>query len=105
MSTEFYARDFLNRPGHHRGAYVIASVDIDDDDVEPEKVCVDGELTISDCSRIVHVEFCATTPDELDNALHKARLLHRTVCDFVVALEAACAQVTARRAAASSSEQ
>jgi len=47
------------------------------DDVEPEKVCVDGELTISDCSRIVHVEFWTTTPDELDNALHKARLLHR----------------------------
>lgn len=86
--NSYYRRRFLNKRGHHAGAYVIASVELDrrrhcdvDHDV------VDATLTIADCGRITTLDFDAYTEVEARNALYKARLLRDVVDGFVRSLE------------------
>lgn len=87
MPEPYYFRDFLNTPGHHAGAYVLASVDVDDAADGPLSPSLDARLTLADCGRIVTLDFDCYDADGVDNALHKARLLRRAVGEFVAALE------------------
>lgn len=84
-----YRRRFLNRRGHHAGAYLLAEITLGrlgDNDSH-----VDASLTLADCSRIVTLDFDAYSHREGENALHKARLLRDLFIDYVDALERACA--------------
>ncbi|PJI93546.1 hypothetical protein [Luteimicrobium subarcticum] len=89
MSDPYYARDFLNTPGHHGGAYVLATVETDADTAGESLVgpSLDARLTVSDCGRVTTLNFVCYEADDIDNALHKARLLRRTVDEFAAALE------------------
>jgi hypothetical protein len=89
-SRTFYRRRFLNRRGHHGGAFVLA-------DIHPEKYLSDGRevhdisafIAIADCSRVATIDFDVHTAADARNALHKAHLLLRVITDFVDALEQA----------------
>lgn len=74
---KFYRRGFLNKPGEQFGAYILAEIP------EEEDYC---ELTISDCSRVVSIEFYMGEKSR-ENSLYKARLLLKTIQEFVEALE------------------
>lgn len=84
----FYRGRFLNRRGHHAGAYVIADVDLEAfrDDTNKHVAAV---LTVSDCARITTLDFFSEDRRTMANALHKAHSLQTVVNDFVEALEAA----------------
>jgi hypothetical protein len=95
-STEgYYRREWLNEPGIHGGAHVIATVGIDEDWCEGHRV--DASLTISDCNRSVQLDFDLWTgnegvdEDDRRNGLHKARLLAEIAREFADALELAYA--------------
>jgi hypothetical protein len=89
----YYRRSFLNRPGHHAGAYVIADVTLQRG--TSGGLTVDGDLTIADCARVTSLDFYVASDAsaaERRNALHKARVLRDVVNDFVEAFEAALAE-------------
>ncbi|MFN8169298.1 MAG: hypothetical protein U0S36_10995 [Candidatus Nanopelagicales bacterium] len=82
-----YRRTFLNRPGHHAGAHVIAEIE---ETVSETDRYVDASLTIADCSRQVTLDFSLERSDPVAvrrNALHKARVLRDTVVAFTDRLE------------------
>jgi hypothetical protein len=81
-------RRFLNLPGFHGGAYVLAYVeDTSDREPRPEPYCKDDcpdcphnfearvILEISDCSRRVELEFDLDTESARANSLHKVDTL------------------------------
>lgn len=95
MATRrFYRRRFLNRRGHHAGAYVLADCKVsshrDDGAIKRE---VDADLTISDCSRVTTLDFSSFSVADARNSLYKARLLRAVVNEFTDALEDAIAEV------------
>lgn len=87
-----YRRRFLNRRGHHAGAYAIA-------DIRTYRRRgrgagsngIDATLTLSDCSRIIDLDFNVYDEASARNALYKADLLRTVVDDFVTAYEKAVA--------------
>ncbi|MFE7504383.1 hypothetical protein [Promicromonospora sp. NPDC057488] len=86
----FYRRTFLNRRGHHAGAYALADITTEPgftDDAQAKRVS--ARLTIADCGRVVTLDLDADTPAEARNALHKARLLRDIIDQSVEALERA----------------
>lgn len=91
----FYRRRFLNRRGHHAGAYVLADISLDTwrPAERAPRQSVEATLTIADCSRVGTLDFCADKPVELRNALHKAQVLREVVADFADALERAADEV------------
>lgn len=98
--TPFYRRLFLNKPKHHAGAHIIASVKPTvTRDKKTKKVTwkeIDAELTIGDCRRVVTLEFSAYGKDynrDLKNALYKAHTMLHVVTDFVAALEEAIEEI------------
>jgi len=86
----FYRRRFLNRRGHHAGAYAIAECTIE---TYNDKVEIDAYVTVADCSRVVTLDFGSRTSSERANSLHKARELKAIVDGFCSALEAANSDV------------
>ncbi len=97
-------RRFLNRPGHHAGAYVHAVVGDSSTCVEPDCThdwCVDVDLTIADCSRIVSLDFEIGTAAERRNSLHKVDTLIDALGQFrealVVESDRAAARARPRR--------
>jgi len=89
MSTRrMYRRRFLNRPGHHAGAYAIAEVNVYAGRKKGNPY-VSASLAIADCSRVVELDFYADDDASAANALHKARLLREIVMDFADAYERA----------------
>lgn len=89
-SLRFYRRTFLNKRGHHAGAYVIAEGIVEPGfHTDDGKLEVSAALTVADCSRIVTLDFDAHDSASARNALHKARLLKVVVDGFVDALERA----------------
>lgn len=84
MPEIFCRRTFLNRRSHHRGAYVLAHIADD-----PRYGTISAQLTIADCDRVVHLDLDVNEPRDVSNALFKASLLRRVVCDFVDAFERA----------------
>jgi len=96
VPNRFYIRRFLNRPGHHAGAYLLASVP-DTSNWDPD---AEGspwiEFEIADCSRRVSLDFPLHTRSQRRNSLYKARLLRRSLEAFIAALEAEARLAEAR---------
>ncbi|MGH8985557.1 MAG: hypothetical protein ACRDY6_16990 [Acidimicrobiia bacterium] len=93
--NRFYARRFLNSPGHHAGAYVLAVVEqtrSDDADPYPEIF-----FELADCSRHVALDFPLTTASSRRNSVRKARLLADAATRFADALEAEADAIAERR--------
>lgn len=101
QGRRFYARRFLNRRGHHAGAYVLASIDVEPPRTPRARPWVDASITIGDCGRVVTLDCGGGDRGEISNALRKARVLHEVLGDFVEALEAAAAETVLPRRAAS----
>lgn len=93
MATRFYRRRFLNRRGHHAGAYIYANLAIEARRREGARDVIDAELTIADCSRVMTLDFAVYDRAGARNAVYKARLLRQVVNDFTDALEAAVADL------------
>lgn len=83
-SKPFYRRRFLNRRGHHAGAFVLAECKIVTYRKRPE---LDAAVTIADCSRLVTLDLGGETTSEISNALFKARTLRDTLVDLTATLE------------------
>lgn len=77
VGYRYYRRQFLNRPGIHEGAYVLASVAADSRH---------HVLCISDCDRVIRLEFDRSSARRRRNALHKLDLLIDTLTGFRAAL-------------------
>src|SRR5690348_11030227 len=78
--TVFYRRRFLNRPRHHLGAHIIATVDVETfDDGTPY---VDARLHLSDCSHHLTLDFSAYDLRDADNALRKVARLRSVLADY-----------------------
>lgn len=84
-------RQFLNRPGHHGTAAIIASVEntsrLPKDELRFGR-CPRVYLNISDCSRQVALQFDLNTPAQQANSLHKIKTLVDALATFRAALEA-----------------
>jgi predicted Zn-dependent protease len=88
----FYRRTFLNKRGHHAGAYVLADVSLERGMLSDDGTDVCAQLTVADCGRITQLDFDVHDRDTAANALHKARVLKTVVDRFVDALESAVAE-------------
>jgi hypothetical protein len=73
----YYRRAFLNRAGTYAGAYVLATV---------SEHSAYGHITISDCDRIMRLEFDQSDPHFRRNTLRKVDLLIDTFTGFRAAL-------------------
>jgi hypothetical protein len=90
-------RRFLNRPGHHAGAYVIAVVGDSESCRDKDcshQYCIDVRLSISDCARLVALDF------DLDDAAGRRNSMYKinTLIDALVAFRAAL-EIEVERAA------
>jgi hypothetical protein len=84
MPHRYYTRRFLNRRGHHAGAYVLASVE--DTSRRPDDVrWTEVEFVLSDCGRQIQLDFDVDA-DSLANSLHKVDVLLDTLTKFRAAL-------------------
>jgi len=94
-------RWFLNLPGFHGGAYVVAYVeDTSERDIRRDPYCDDDctccpqnfeprtILEIADCSRTIVLEFDLDTPEGRENSLHKLDTLEIAIRVFRDAFEA-----------------
>ena len=83
-------RKFLNRPGFHAGAYVLAEVE----DSRKHKKGKHGwpyvhvDLTLADCSRVVSFDFDLSSAKQRANSLHKIDALVDSLTQFRDALRA-----------------
>lgn len=83
-------RKFLNKPGYHAGAYVLAEVE----DSRKHKKRKHGwpyvhvDLTLADCSRVVSFDFDLSSARRRANSLHKIDLLVDSLIQFRDALRA-----------------
>ena len=78
--TVFYRRRFLNRPRHHLGAHIIATVDVET--LDDGTAYVDARLHLSDCSRHITLDFSAYDRREAENALRKVAVLRAVLDEF-----------------------
>jgi hypothetical protein len=83
-------RKFLNKPGHHAGAYVLAEVE---DSTKHKKgkhgwPYVHVDLTLADCSRVVSFDFNLSSAKDRANSLHKIDILVDSLTQFRDALRA-----------------
>ena len=99
MRHHLHIRRFLNRGGHHAGAYVVAAV--------PDSAscrikdcshlfCGTLVLDIADCSRVVHLDFDLDTAARRRNSLHKINTLVDVLTRFRDALEVESARIATR---------
>ena len=77
IKPRLYIRKFLNRPGHHTVASVLASVD-------------KGSVTfiIADCNKMISLDFDSYQRVARKNSLYKAQVLIDTLIEFKAAMEA-----------------
>ena len=100
MRYHLKVRRFLNRPGHHRGAYIVARVpDVDSCRARGclHTWCYDAVLDIADCSRVVQLDFDMETAVQRRNAIAKANLLVDVITQFRDALVVSAEQVARRQ--------
>jgi hypothetical protein len=88
-SKRFYRRRFLNRRGHHAGAYVIAECKFSAPTAPDKRGWISATVRISDCFRVAELDFGGGDRAAIGNALYKARLLRDTMIDLTEALEQA----------------
>ncbi len=85
MPYRMRVRKFLNRPGYHAGAYVLAEVEDSSNhkkDRDGRWPWVDITLVLSDCGRVVNYDFNLETAGARRNSLHKIDLLVETLRRF-----------------------
>lgn len=90
MPNRVRIRKFLNKPGYHAGAYVLAEVE---DSTKHKKgkhgwPYVHVDLTLADCSRVVSFDFNLSSARDRANSLHKIDLLVDSLIQFRDALQA-----------------
>lgn len=90
--NRFYRRRFLNRRGHHTGAYVLADVTIETVRAD-ERPFVCAHLAVADCGRVADLDFDVNDADEARNALIKVLRLREAVDGFAAALEGAIVEL------------
>lgn len=85
----FCKREFLNLPGHHSMANIVASITkYRDEDIEKnERRWVDIHLGIADCSRTITLSIDHDSYEDRENALFKVDTLINTLTEFREALE------------------
>lgn len=87
MPYRLNVRKFLNRHGHHAGAYIIARVQ-DTSRAETEDwAWADYALSISDCDRVIHLAISNRTEWDRRNTLYKIDTLIDVLGRFRAALE------------------
>lgn len=86
--TTYYVRKWLNRPRHGSHAHVLAEVRITPAS-EFDKRHAYASFELSDCTRTVMLSFHLEGGRYDANSLYKARLLRKTVEEFVEAVEEA----------------
>jgi hypothetical protein len=88
----FYERLFLNPPRHHAGAYIIAEVETGAYDQHDggEHRWVNSTLRISDCSRVIELDFPTGAGGHRDASMFKLDLLIETLTRFRAALQVGC---------------
>ena len=100
MHHRLRIRRFLNLPGYHAGAYVVAYVPDSSfcPEGDPHSWCCEPILRISDCGRVISLEFDLDAPQEVRNSLHKIDVLVDALTRFRAAIEAeAEARASARK--------
>ncbi len=84
-------RKFLNKKGHHTGAYILAEITrwkhISKRNKKKDKpvipsVSQDYSITIADCSRIINLEFSSSNKNNYTNSLNKLNILIDTLNEF-----------------------
>ena len=85
MPHRYYTRRFLNRRGHHAGAYVLASVEDTTRRKPDDDAWVETDFVLSDCGRQIQLDF-DVDPAGLPNSLHKVDVLLDTLTRFRAAL-------------------
>lgn len=93
--NRYYVRKFLNRRGHHAGAYVLAFVERAPANATAG-YCLDTHLEIADCNRRITFDFPFWSKADRANSLHKARLLAEVTARFAEALQAELEEVAKR---------
>ncbi len=93
--NRYYVRKFLNRRGHHSGAYVLAHVERAPANATAH-YDVETYLEITDCSRRISLAFPMWTKSDRANSIHKARLLADVTAKFATALEAEAEEAAKR---------
>ena len=83
----FYRRHFLNRPGMHSHAHVIASTDTIYEDTRYNH---DASFDIADCSRTINLYFDMDDEKCRKNSMHKLDTLIKDLSDFRDALAKQC---------------
>lgn len=89
--SSLYRRQFLNRRGHHAGAYVLAECKLAR---WQERLELEAFVTISDCSRVVTLDLGGATRTEISNALFKARVLRDILVEVTASLEALAQEIS-----------
>ncbi len=84
--NRFYVRQFLNRRGHHAGAYVLAFVERTEATQDPD-VSSYVKLEVTDCFHRVNLDFPMWTARDRNNSVRKARMLADVLTRFADALE------------------
>ena len=90
MRHRLRTRRFLNIQGYSGNAFISAAVE----DSTNHKKGEHGwpwsniELVLSDCSRVISLDFPLDTPGERRNSLRKIAILVDTLAEFQAALEA-----------------
>jgi hypothetical protein len=102
MPNRYYTRRFLNLPGEHAGAYLLAEVPATSAH-DPEHDHADCTLVLADCSRQVSFDFPLWSVADRRNSVRKARILADVLARFADALEVE-ANLSARRLGAPDAE-
>ena len=84
--NRFYVRQFLNRRGHHAGAYVLALVERTEPTDDPD-FSAQVRLELTDCFRRVSFDFPMWTAHDRNNSVRKARMLADVLARFADAVE------------------
>ena len=94
--NRLYVRRFLNSPGHHGGAYVLAVVERIRPDDNLDRWSDFPILELADCSRRVMFDFPLHNASARRNSLRKARLLAEICNRFADALAAEATAISER---------
>lgn len=89
--TLYRTRKFLNKVGHHTGAYILAEINRWESTYRSKKnkdkpviptVSQDYSITIADCSRIINLEFSSGTKRSYENSVNKLNILIDILNEF-----------------------
>lgn len=82
----FSKREFLNLPGHHSMANIVADITKYRGDEEKGERWINIHLGIADCNRTITLAIDYEDVEERKNALHKVDTLINTLTEFREAL-------------------